>query len=1138
MNRNIPIMKTLLIFLTLAGVTACCFGQPVITSQPRNQAVPAGTTATFSVAAAGTPPLAYQWRSYANDISFTNIPFGTEATLTLTNVQPTSRRFGVVVIDGGGLSVTSSTATLTVALPGPVLVAASSVTGRDVGVLFSKQMSPTGLETPGNYQVQVDGVTVPVSKALAWPGRTSVVLTVSTPITGKFTVVAQQLRDALSTAIETISPVTGHVWGASLVASTVGSPPAGGSFISWEEGRVIQRGIGEGNDSFNYLYQRRTNDFDVQVRVDSVVKEGNSSLTGFDSPYNAVGGLNVRFSLTPFDRAVFLEASPGNGSRLPIWRLWRQNTGGEYDIRWGTSTERFPCWLRLRRAGNSFTFYSSTNGTAWRQIDEPHEMPSVPAVLMIGLASISFRDGIYASGEYRDFGDTRMEQNANAIVSITRAPTAVTVEAGHSTTFDGLASVSGAPDTDLNYQWQAETSPGSGVFTNIFYASSTRLVTPPLTQADSGMRVQLIARVTGGETVVSAPASVTVVPDSTPPHVLSVTPKNGGSELVVTFSEAMNSSALELFSYEGSDFGVSGATIDGSATRVTLTLDTTLDLATSHELTLADLFDVAGQVLDPNPLVKPVTVPVLNIQRGGAQQDLFLGISGVNLSNLRGDPRFPGSPDITSTVTQLEGPINVEENYGTLISGFLVPPVTGNYNFWMASDDQGEFWLSTDQTPANLVLACREPQWHAAREYNSLQRRDPSAPENRSTTLFPTGIPLVAGQRYYFEALSKEGEGDDNLAVAWQIPGGPAPVDGGPPIPGAYLATFIEAGATIEITQQPSDVVSPPGASGTEARPLSVDWFGADHGGFTQQQTGILIGLWTYDPVLELWFTAGIDDVWPSEKLLTSPPMSVTVPGRVQLTFRHRFNFETSDFDYDGGRVRIRVNGGEFVPVPSQSFSTNGYTTIVQGTGPLYHQEGFASKSPNYEGGEFITSIAELGVFAAGDQLEIQFQGSWDWNIAAGSPNWAIKSMDVMEGLPGQKDIEFSVAARASTDEGRPALISYLWQRDCGQGFTDIPGANGATYRFTPAASDAGCQYRCVTFTPGASATSAVATVTADLPPVVISRDGDGVSLQWTLGVLQEAITPNGPWSTVPQAVNPLHLLSPPSNRFYRTIRP
>ncbi|MBI2927911.1 MAG: hypothetical protein HYY24_19655 [Verrucomicrobia bacterium] len=49
-------------------------------------------------------------------------------------------------------------------------------------------------------------------------------------------------------------------------------------------------------------------------------------------------------------------------------------------------------------------------------------------------------------------------------------------------------------------------------------------------------------------------------------------------------------------------------------------------------------------------------------------------------------------------------------------------------------------------------------------------------------------IPLITEQRYYLEAVMKQGIGGDHLAVTWQLPGAPKPADGSPPIPGAVLA--------------------------------------------------------------------------------------------------------------------------------------------------------------------------------------------------------------------------------------------------------------------------------------------------------------------------------------------------------------
>ena len=115
------LLALLVLHLGLAAVVA----QPVITNQPQNQTNIAGTTAMFTVGATGAQPLSYQWRSHANSSQFTNIPFGTEATLLLTNVQSTSRRFAVVVTDAGSLSATSSPLVTLTAVAPPTITPAN-----------------------------------------------------------------------------------------------------------------------------------------------------------------------------------------------------------------------------------------------------------------------------------------------------------------------------------------------------------------------------------------------------------------------------------------------------------------------------------------------------------------------------------------------------------------------------------------------------------------------------------------------------------------------------------------------------------------------------------------------------------------------------------------------------------------------------------------------------------------------------------------------------------------------------------------------------------------------------------------------------------------------------------------------------
>ncbi len=82
---------------------------PVLTAQPQSQSVIAGSSATFTVTATGTMPLAYQWR-----LNGTNLPGATSSSYTRVNAQPADAGAVTVVVTNGLGSVTSSPAALTV----------------------------------------------------------------------------------------------------------------------------------------------------------------------------------------------------------------------------------------------------------------------------------------------------------------------------------------------------------------------------------------------------------------------------------------------------------------------------------------------------------------------------------------------------------------------------------------------------------------------------------------------------------------------------------------------------------------------------------------------------------------------------------------------------------------------------------------------------------------------------------------------------------------------------------------------------------------------------------------------------------------------------------------------------------------
>ncbi|MCA1745263.1 MAG: lamin tail domain-containing protein, partial [Bacteroidales bacterium] len=145
----------------------------------------------------------------------------------------------------------------------------------------------------------------------------------------------------------------------------------------------------------------------------------------------------------------------------------------------------------------------------------------------------------------------------------------------------------------------------------------------------------------------------------------------------------------------------------------------------------------------------------------GIRQEVFLDISGTSISQLTSSANYPSNPSYHHTITDLvEAPTDVNDDYGQRLHGLLLAPETGNYTFWIASDDNGHLYLSPDDQPGNAQLIASVASWTDSREWNkyNAQQSDP--------------IHLTAGKYYYLSALMKEGNGGDNLAVGWQRPSG------------------------------------------------------------------------------------------------------------------------------------------------------------------------------------------------------------------------------------------------------------------------------------------------------------------------------------------------------------------------------
>ena len=145
---------------------------------------------------------------------------------------------------------------------------------------------------------------------------------------------------------------------------------------------------------------------------------------------------------------------------------------------------------------------------------------------------------------------------------------------------------------------------------------------------------------------------------------------------------------------------------------------------------------------------------------GAIIREWWLGIGGTSVADLMSDPRHPNDPDGSELLDLFEGPTNWGNDYGSRLYGWLVAPESGEYTFWIASDDNSELWLSTDEEPANVQLIAYVNGWTNAQEWTKFASQ-------RSRVII-----LQANRKYYIEAIMKERGGGDNIAVAWQPPQG------------------------------------------------------------------------------------------------------------------------------------------------------------------------------------------------------------------------------------------------------------------------------------------------------------------------------------------------------------------------------
>src|SRR6184192_3196882 len=186
---------------------------PTITTQPVNQTITAGQTATFTVVANGTTPMTYQWKKSGMAISgATSSSYTTPATTSSDN----GSQFTVVVSNVAG-NVTSSAATLTVnSSPQPLHITTNSLPGGQLLTPYSANLQATGGSLPYNWSVI--GGQLPNGLGLS-PANGTITGTPTSARTLTFTIQVKDSSGDTASASLSIS-----ITAATLAISTTGLP--------------------------------------------------------------------------------------------------------------------------------------------------------------------------------------------------------------------------------------------------------------------------------------------------------------------------------------------------------------------------------------------------------------------------------------------------------------------------------------------------------------------------------------------------------------------------------------------------------------------------------------------------------------------------------------------------------------------------------------------------------------------------------------------------------------------------------------------------------------------------------------------------------------------------------------------------
>jgi hypothetical protein len=186
-----------------------------------------------------------------------------------------------------------------------------------------------------------------------------------------------------------------------------------------------------------------------------------------------------------------------------------------------------------------------------------------------------------------------------------------------------------------------------------------------------------------------------------------------------------------------------------------------------------------------------LAVPARPLRAGSIERLIYYDAAGT-VSNFLAQPTFPNDPSFYEFDDDFNPPVSgfqskgdsqyYPELFGSYARGYLEAPTNGNYTFFIASYNDSQLWLSTNETVAGRQLIAAETNSTSS----TLIFTGPLFTGPFLNTRQSAPIPLVGGKKYYLEVIHQA-----NLAnysfyqVGWQRPDGVQEI-----IPALHLAHY------------------------------------------------------------------------------------------------------------------------------------------------------------------------------------------------------------------------------------------------------------------------------------------------------------------------------------------------------------